>query len=210
MGKSKEEPKQEHNKTHYLDELPNIDKEVVAKMFELAIPELKSINCSMEKIKLSAEYSIAELEAIITEAKKKSDWRSKLVQKGNNYLLISSVEIGCFKQILIPEPLSCRNSIHAFHTNQKNFAQLIADKCTLMLEMHQFAYHNNDGWVADYRNNKQYKFGVRHLNNKFIVDSVLHQNILVFGIAVKSKELAEQMLSEFGDRIKQLYNVQTA
>jgi hypothetical protein len=34
-------PKEEPNKTHYLDELPNMDKEVLAKMWESAIPKLE-------------------------------------------------------------------------------------------------------------------------------------------------------------------------
>jgi hypothetical protein len=33
-------------------------------------------------------------------------------------------------------------------------------------------------------------------------------NGLVFGIAVKSKEIAEKMLEEFGARIKKFYNEQ--
>lgn len=34
-------PKEEPNKTHYLDEIPNTNKEVVLKMFEAAIPKLE-------------------------------------------------------------------------------------------------------------------------------------------------------------------------
>ena len=34
-------PKDESNKTHYLDELPNMDREVLAKMWESAIPKLE-------------------------------------------------------------------------------------------------------------------------------------------------------------------------
>ena len=34
-------PKDEPNKTHYLDELPNMDREVLAKMWESAIPKLE-------------------------------------------------------------------------------------------------------------------------------------------------------------------------
>jgi hypothetical protein len=37
----KEEPKQDSNKTHHLDELPNVDKDVVSKMYNAAIPKLE-------------------------------------------------------------------------------------------------------------------------------------------------------------------------
>jgi len=36
-----EEPKQDSNKTHHLDELPNVDKGVVSKMYNAAIPKLE-------------------------------------------------------------------------------------------------------------------------------------------------------------------------
>lgn len=33
-------------------------------------------------------------------------------------------------------------------------------------------------------------------------------NAFVFGVAVKSEEIAKEMLEEFGDRIKNIYNKQ--
>jgi hypothetical protein len=36
-----EKPKQDSNKTHHLDELPNVDKDVVSKMYNAAIPKLE-------------------------------------------------------------------------------------------------------------------------------------------------------------------------
>lgn len=181
----------------------------------------------MEKIKLSAEYSIEELEAIIAEAKKKSDWRSKLVNTENGkYLYIDVSGSQCYK--VLEGSFSKRKNLFAFHSNQKDFAQLIAEKCTLMLEMHQFAYYNNDGWIPDWSTHRQDKFGIRHsteivfsqpttegftvyhYNNRNSENATLHKNYFIFGISVKSRELAEKMLVEFGDRIKQLYNVQTA
>jgi len=42
-------PKEEPNKTHYLDELPNMDKKVLAKMWESAIPKLESKQETLEQ-----------------------------------------------------------------------------------------------------------------------------------------------------------------
>jgi hypothetical protein len=42
-------PKEEPNKTHYLDELPNMDKKVLAKMWESAIPKLESKQETLEE-----------------------------------------------------------------------------------------------------------------------------------------------------------------
>jgi hypothetical protein len=42
-------PKEEPNKTYYLDELPNMDREVLAKMWESAMPKLKPKQESLEE-----------------------------------------------------------------------------------------------------------------------------------------------------------------
>ena len=42
-------PKEKPNKTHYLDELPNMDREVLAKMWESAMPKLESKQETLEE-----------------------------------------------------------------------------------------------------------------------------------------------------------------
>jgi hypothetical protein len=42
-------PKEEPNKTHYLDELPNMDREVLAKMWEATIPRVKPKQETLEE-----------------------------------------------------------------------------------------------------------------------------------------------------------------
>jgi hypothetical protein len=43
-------PKEEPNKTHYLDELPNMDKKVLAKMWESAMPKLEPKQETLEEV----------------------------------------------------------------------------------------------------------------------------------------------------------------
>lgn len=92
-----------------------------------------------------------------------------------------------------------------FHTRKQ--AELMAKKVQLMIEMHNFASLRNDGWVADWFNDK-IKFGIKVLHSGGFIDCYSLQNTFAFGIAVKSKKIAEEMLSIFGDRINEVYNTQ--
>ena len=56
-------PKEEPNKTHYLDEIPNTNKEVVLKMFEAAIPKLEPKRETFEEA-AEKEYPI-KIESIM-------------------------------------------------------------------------------------------------------------------------------------------------
>ena len=53
-------PKEEPNKTHYLDEIPNTNKEVVLKMFEAAIPKLEPKQETLEEAaeRMSKEHYV--------------------------------------------------------------------------------------------------------------------------------------------------------
>jgi hypothetical protein len=82
-------PKEEPNKTYYLDELPNMDREVLAKMWESAMPKLKPKQETLEEAaeckshhseedfirgaKWQQERSYSELELFINEVKDKID-----------------------------------------------------------------------------------------------------------------------------------------
>ena len=61
-------PKEEPNKTHYLDELPNMDREVLAKMWESAMPKLEP-KPEYSKIKEGLKKSIKGKEHFIQHFK---------------------------------------------------------------------------------------------------------------------------------------------
>lgn len=86
-------------------------------------------------------------------------------------------------------------------------AELMAKKVQIMIEMQNFASLRNDGWVANWEI-ENIKWGIEHVNCLFIIQHQIASNYFVLGIAVKSKKIAEEMLCIFGDRIKEVYNVQ--
>lgn len=73
-----------------------------------------------------------------------------------------------------------------------------------------FAHVMNDGWKPDWESAFQvkFKYGIKFIENALVIGDYLTFNGFIFGIAVKSKEIAEQMLEKFGDRIKKFYNEQ--
>ena len=86
---------------------------------------------------------------------------------------------------------------------------LYEEKALLMAEMMHFAYVKNEGWVPEWGDDEQDKYGLSISNNREIYSiSYCVHNCFLFGIAVKSKEIAKKMLEEFGKRIERIYNKQ--
>jgi hypothetical protein len=78
-----------------------------------------------------------------------------------------------------------------------------------MEDMMHFAYVRNEGWVPNWGDDEQDKYGLSISNNREIYSiSYCVHNCFLFGIAVKSGEIAREMLTEFGGRIKEIYNKQ--
>ncbi len=87
--------------------------------------------------------------------------------------------------------------------------ELYEEKSLLMEDMMHFAYVKNEGWVPNWGDNEQDKYGLSISNNREIYSiSYCVHNCFLFGIAVKSGEIAREMLIEFGGRIKEIYNKQ--
>src|SRR5690554_2377743 len=86
---------------------------------------------------------------------------------------------------------------------------LYEEKALLMADMMHFAYVRNEGWVPNWGDDEQDKYGLSIGNNREIYSiSYCVHNCFLFGIAVKSREIAEEMLEEFGKRIERIYNKQ--
>ena len=86
---------------------------------------------------------------------------------------------------------------------------LYEEKALLMADMMHFAYARNEGWVPDWEDDEQEKYGLTSDSYyKIYVCSYFGCNHFPFGIAVKSEEIAEEMLEEFGKRIEEIYNKQ--
>jgi hypothetical protein len=87
--------------------------------------------------------------------------------------------------------------------------ELYEKKSLLMEDMMHFAYVRNEGWVPNWGDDEQDKYGLSISNNREVYSiSYCVHNCFLFGIAVKSGEIARKMLTEFGGRIKEIYNKQ--
>jgi hypothetical protein len=87
--------------------------------------------------------------------------------------------------------------------------ELYEEKALLMADMMYFAYVKNEGWVPNWGDDEQDKYGLSIGNNREIYSiSYCVHNCFLFGIAVKSEKIARKMLEEFGKRIERIYNKQ--
>ena len=176
---------------------------------EEAKQELEAIKLVYEIFKKSVNESdkrIAELEAIIN---KKDDWRDKLVNPVTDKHFYISVDITSRYGVDWLKPMAGCNRNAALLFKEKSHAKIVANKIQLMQEMHAFAHARNEGWIANWGGGSEKKFGVLYNVCKgFEVSSSKVCNFFVFGIAVESKEIAQEMLEEFGERIEEIYNNQ--
>lgn len=96
-------------------------------------------------------------------------------------------------------------NIHTFQTNEQ--AQQHAKKLNLYTEMQVFANFRNGDWVADWNNYYQNKYGIKIFDRNLVTGCFSTFNYFVFQISVKNKEIAQEMLEEFGERIKECFNL---
>ena len=161
---------------------------VLSEMHEQGVQEIKD--------------EIAKLEAIINKPER---WQDALVQpeKEEYFYLKNSSSKGL---VVDWGDGYDRKPEYAFKTQEQ--AELIKEKALLMQEMHAFAHVRNNGWVADWQDGEQTKYGIVSGGDGIMVDWVAHANSFVFGVAVKSIEIAGEMIETFGERIEKFYNKQ--
>ena len=161
-----------------------------------------------EKIK-QLEKELAELKAEFEKSQKSEKWQDKLVQPKNNncYFIGSDVKEGLTSfYSLRSDGGMVRKPEHVFANKEQ--AELVKEKMLLMQEMLAFAHVKNEGWKPDWKNGYKAKYGITISKDIADVDSWIYANGVVFGITVKSKEIAKEMLSIFGERIEKYYNEQ--
>ena len=89
-----------------------------------------------------------------------------------------------------------------------SWEELYEEKTLLMADMMHFAYVRNEGWVPDWKDENR-KWGlIADAVEGIYLYSYFGCNPFIFGIAVKSEEIVKEMLEEFGERIKKIYNKQ--
>ena len=148
---------------------------------------------------------IEKLKAIIN---KKDNWRDKLPQpekEGYAFILNNTLK-GLIADKVSKNSGCLRKPEHSFRTADQ--AELVKDKMLLMQEMHAFAHVRNEGWVPDWGDYSENKYGLYAIYAEVGCSYNRCHNDAVFGIAVKSEEIAKEMLEEFGERIEKIYNKQ--
>ena len=91
--------------------------------------------------------------------------------------------------------------------------ELLTKKIQLFVDMQKFAMIENDGWVSNWKKYESAKWGL--IINDGIVNErgvravgMNTRNSFVFGVTVKTLDIAEKMKEQFGDRINEIYNTQ--
>lgn len=180
-----------------------MNKEEVKAKLRKAESDLRSANVILEMHEQGVQEikeDIAKLQAIIN---KPDRWQDSLVQpdKEQYFYLMNNAHNGLVVGL---NSEGVRKPEHAFRTGEQ--AELIKEKVLLMQEMYAFTHVRNEGWMPDWEERRQEKYGILLDSYKVQVEYFSKLNQLVFGIAVKNREIAEEMLEIFGERIEKFYN----
>ena len=152
------------------------------------------------------EKKLARLKTKFEKNSQPEKWQDRLAQPHKDrFYFIRECYLKGF-DVSAAYQISTRQPEHAFATEEQ--ATITKEKMLLMQEMLAFAYIKNGNWVADWTSKNQPKWGVFIYIDTPEVNWTINANNLVFGIAVESNEIAEEMLEIFGDRIKMFYNLQ--
>lgn len=89
----------------------------------------------------------------------------------------------------------------------KEQAEQHAQRLSLYTEMQVFANFRNGDWEADWSDFSQIKFGIGIYKGLITTEEMGYFCSFIFQISVKSKEIAQEMLEEFGDRIAECFNL---
>ena len=166
--------------------------------------EYKEIKINLEQAKELLKTAPAFTDIIyenFPELKPKKRWFEEY--EGGDYGVIQGSLSGIFMSNYDIK-LSYEN-IHTFKTNEQ--AQQHAKKLNLYTEKQVFANFRNGDWVADWRDMTQGKYAILFHCGVLTIESNFAIRNFVFQIPVKSQEIAEEMLEEFGDRIKECFNL---
>ena len=166
--------------------------------------EYKEIKINLEQAKELLKTTPAFSDVIyenFPELKPKKRWFEEY--KGGDYGVIQGSLSGVFMSNFDIK-LNYEN-IHTFQTNEQALQH--AKRLNLYTEMQVFANFKNGDWVADWNDVNQEKFGILFHCEKLSIESNFSYNDFVFQVTVKNKEIAQEMIEEFGERIKECFNL---
>jgi hypothetical protein len=167
----------------------------MAKKIEIDIAHLKSIGISQTQI-----------QEIIKKAQP-NHWTNNLPD--------NRAEAYTVRPFLFTPEISLQGSIEVFADREiqptlsfytEEDADFVIQKCNLLIEMSNFCYSLNEDWTPNWNNKEQKKYGIVLQNGIASIKENELFNIFVFGIALKSRVLALEMLEEFRARIEKYFN----
>lgn len=148
------------------------------------------------------DYTIGELKEIIQQ--REENWKEQA--KGNWFVGFDKFCGGTFRVFAdsLDEERIFRDTYKEYLNgySRKSDAELFAKKVDLFNRMNLFALIHNEGWKADWKDNDQKKWGVCYLGSFRIDCNYFYHLDFLFGISVKSKEIAKAMLEEFKDELE--------
>ena len=140
------------------------------------------------------DFTIEQLKEMLSKAEQKH-WRDEAVGRWDVCGLIGST--GEFNTA------DCEEN-YPLHYKTEEQAKRFADKINLFNEMNHFAIIHNEGWKADWKDGEQKKYGIQYSMGFFVNFGCL-TNEHLFGISVRTEEIAKKMLKEFKYRLE-VYN----
>lgn len=165
-----------------------------------------------KKIQIDIAYlkSIGISNSQIREIVKKAEpnhWTNKLPQDAQTsyslFQIIIDPEIQISRSLTVIPDQDIEPMISFF---SREDAEFISEKCRLMTEMSNYAYCVNEDWFPDWNNKDQKKHGIVVQNGVATIKENELFNIFTFGIVVKNKAVASEMLEEFKARIETYFN----
>lgn len=149
-----------------------------------------------DKININGkDFTIEELNALIEEVKK-----PKFVNEGSFRVYLDSR--GCW------DVYNTINNKFKNWNKTKEEAERHAKYFQLFTDMYFFAKEHNEGWIPNWNDDEQIKYGIRCFGDVFSVDWYSTSNIFLFGISFKSEELARKALEKFRDKLTDYLNIQ--
>jgi hypothetical protein len=162
----------------------------MAKKIEVDIEYLKNIGLSQKQI------------SEIIKNSEPDHWTNKLPQDDLCFELNVIVINPDVKHMTVM--FDETNPLYSFFDNHD--AIFIQKKCLLLIEMSNFSFAVNENWCPDWNDKDEKKYGIVLQNGQARVSENELFNLYVFGIVLKTRSLALEMLEEFKERIELLFN----
>jgi hypothetical protein len=167
----------------------------MSKKIQVDIPYLKSIGISNSQIR-----------EIVKKAEP-NHWTNRLPQDAQTsfslFQILIDPEIQKSNSLTVVPDKDIEPTISFFNEQDAVF---VSEKCKLLIEMSNYAFSVNEDWFPDWSNKDQKKFGIVIQNGVATLKENELFNIFAFGIVVKNKGVASEMLEEFKTRIETFFN----